>query len=492
MDTALRGTWQVAMATVVAGGGGWAARRAMAQTNTPVRGGPGVVALAGDPPTLNPAVSSGFPEQLLGCMVYQGLVQLSTNLVDVKPQLASRWSLSADEKTYTFDLVPAKWHDGRPFTAEDVRFSLLEFNAKYAPVFAPVARQIEKIEAPTASRVVVTLKQPFGPFLRTLTCAAGAAIMPRHVYAGANPIGHAATTTAPVGTGPFKLESWRRGDRVNLVRNPDYWEPGKPYLDAIVGKIIPQGTARTQALLAGEIDFVSSYFLSSSDHEVIAKSRKLKLVQSGFPPGNSLLIFNLRRKPLDDARVRQALFMATNREFLHKTAFSLEGDVGVTPFNSKFDWAAAEIDYRKLYPYNVARANQLLDEAGVARDASGKRFAVDFVISGDAPDRIQAALAVKSMWRQVGVDVNVVMIERTAQIKRVFADRDFGVGMERYTTFGDPALGIARTFTTAAIGRTFGQAALRARAMGFSGKSAVDPRHVPIIQRAFQPTGDPT
>lgn len=423
MDTALRGTWQVAMATVVAVGC-WAASPAMAQNNTPVRGGTAVVALAGDPPTLNPAVSSGFPEQLLGCMVYQGLVQLSTNLVDVKPQLASRWSLSADEKTYTFDLVPAKWHDGRPFTAEDVRFSLLEFNAKYAPVFAPVARQIEKIEAPTASRVVVTLKQPFGPFLRTLTCAAGAAIMPRHVYAGANPIGHAATTTAPVGTGPFKLESWRRGDRVNLVRNPDYWEPGKPYLDAIVGKIIPQGTARTQALLAGEIDFVSSYFLSSSDHEVIAKSRKLKLVQSGFPPGNSLLIFNLRRKPLDDARVRQALFMATNREFLHKTAFSLEGDVGVTPFNSKFDWAAAEIDYRKLYPYNVARANQLLDEAGVARDASGKRFAVDFVISGDAPDRIQAAL--------------------------------------------------------------------RARAMGFSGKSAVDPRHVPIIQRAFQPTGDPT
>ena len=143
MDTALRGTWQVAMATVVAVGC-WAASPAMAQNNTPVRGGTAVVALAGDPPTLNPAVSSGFPEQLLGCMVYQGLVQLSTNLVDVKPQLASRWSLSADEKTYTFDLVPAKWHDGRPFTAEAaLRARAMGFSGKSAvdPRHVPIIQR---------------------------------------------------------------------------------------------------------------------------------------------------------------------------------------------------------------------------------------------------------------------------------------------------------------------------------------------------------------
>ena len=281
--------------------------------------------------------------------------------------------------------------------------------------------------------------------------------MPAHVYRGTDVLQNPATTAQPVGTGAFKLVEWKRGDYLKLVRNPAYWRSGEPYLDAIVAKIIPQSSSRTQALLAGEVDFIPGYYFAPSDDILVAANPDLKLVQAGFAPSSDLAFLNVTRKPLDDKRVRQALMLATDREYLLKTAWFGRGHVGIMPFNSQVKWSAnPDIDFTRMYPYDVARANALLDEAGHPRGADGMRFSIRLVYPSDAPDRAQVAVALKSMWRQAGVDLVIDAIERAAQVKRVFQDRDFDVTLQGYTTYGDPALGVARTFVTSSIGRPFG------------------------------------
>ena len=422
----------------------------------PVRGGTAVVAIGGDPPTVNPNVSTGIPDQLVGCILYEGLVDVSADL-KVVPALAKSWSVSDDGRVYEFELNRAKWHDGKPFTSEDVKFSLLEVSAKYGAIFAPAGRAIDSIDTPAPDKVRITLKRPFAPFLISLTCADNGAIMPAHIYRDTDVLRNPATTSKPVGTGAFKLAEWKRGDYLRLVRNPDYWQPGKPYLDEVIAKIIPQSSSRLQALQAGEVDLIPAYYFAVNDHPVVKADKRLKLETSGFPPSTDLIFFNVDRKPLNDPRVRQALFMGTDREYLLKTAWFGTGEVGVMPFNSLIEWAAnPEIDYRKLYPFDPTKANQLLDAAGLPRGANDTRFGVKVVYPSDAAERAQVAQALKGMWRQIGVDVTIDPVERTAQVKRVFQDRDFDLTIQSYTTYGDPALGIARTFVSSSVGKPFG------------------------------------
>src|SRR5690348_9997000 len=100
-------------------------------------------------------------------MIYQGLVQVDLNF-KTQPQLAKSWTISPDGKTYSFDLVKANWHDGKPFTSEDVKFSLIEVNSKTSTVFRPAANRIESIDTPAPDKVVIHLKEAFGPMMISL------------------------------------------------------------------------------------------------------------------------------------------------------------------------------------------------------------------------------------------------------------------------------------------------------------------------------------
>jgi peptide/nickel transport system substrate-binding protein len=432
---------------------------AEAQSQAVRRGGTAVFSISQDPATINPAISSNVPDRQLGCIIYQGLVELSDDY-RILPLLAKSWTIAPDGLTYSFNLAAAKWHDGVAFTSEDVKYSLLEFNSKYSAIFAAAGREIDSIDAPAPDRVVIKLKHPFGPFLISLGCPQGGAIMPAHLYRGTNVLTNPTSTSAPVGTGAFKFAQWRHGDFVRLVKVPDYYaEPGRPYLDALVAKVIVQPAARIQALQAGEVDLVQ--FPPQSSLAVIRADPKLKVVTSDVAPLSEIGFFNTTRKPLDDKRVRQALFMATNRDYLLKTVFFGIGSVGVMPFTTDIAWTSnASIDYRKMYPFDIKKANALLDEAGAKRGANGKRFSVRLaVLSSQYPELQQAAQAIKSMWQAVGVDVSIDALEDGTYFKRIYTDGDFDISFITYTTFSDPALGITRSFASASIGKMFGNAA---------------------------------
>jgi len=440
-------------AILLASGLSWSSPAA-AQAETPKRGGTAIFVLSQDPTSVNPATSSNTADRQVGSMIYQGLIQVSLDY-QIKPLLAKSWTISPDGLTYTLNLNKAQWHDGKPFTSADVKYSLIEVNTKFSSVFAAAGRAIDSIETPAPDQVVIKLKRSFGPFILSLGTIQGGAIMPAHIFQGTDPLKNPATLATPVGTGPFKLSEWKRSDNIRLVKNKDYFEPDRPYLDEVVGKIIPQASARIQALKAGEVDLVSLF--PPNDQAQVKAAANLKVEKSDVAPGMTFIFLNNSKKPFDDRKVRQALFMAIDRDYLMKNAFFDVGSVGVNPFTTDITWLAnKDIDYRKLYPYDTAKANALLDEAGVKRGADGKRFAAKInIFSNSYPEFQQVALALKSMWGAVGVDVTVEAMEDATLMKKAYVDRDFDVTMNSYTSYSDPALGIARAFVTSGIGKTF-------------------------------------
>ncbi len=413
---------------------------------TPQRGGTLIMIYPQDPTAINPALSTIPVDQTIGCMIYQGLVQVDLDY-KTQPQLAKSWTVSPDGKTYSFDLRKANWQDGKPFTSEDVKYSLLEVNAKFSSVYRAAAERIESVETPAPDKVVIKLKEAFGPLMISLTCDRGGAIMPAHIYRGTDVRANPATTDTPVGTGAFKLVERKRNDYVRLRKNPDYWLEGRPYLDEIVVKSVTNATSRVQAVQSGEADEVPGFPVSS--RAAILANPKVKIVESDTDSMN-ILFFNITRKPLDNKKVRQALAMATDREYFMKNAFFDVGSVPKNPMTTEIGWLEnPKVDLNKMYPFNMAKANALLDEAGVKRGPDGKRFALKIVAYSNAyPELLQIASALKSMWGEVGVDVTTQPVETAALTKQVFEDRDFDVHMNAYGSYSDPALGIARDYIT--------------------------------------------
>jgi|TARA_Y100000815_G_scaffold275270_1_gene312607 peptide/nickel transport system substrate-binding protein len=373
--------------------------------------------------------------------------------------LAEPWEIAEDGTKYTFSLKDAKWHDGKPFTSADVKYTLENVSGKFAPVFASAANRIVSIDTPDDKTAVIALSEPFGPFLMSLACPQGGAIMPEHLFAGTDPMTNPASNEAPVGTGPFKFAEWKRGDYIRLEANKDYWQEGKPYLDEVFAKAIPQAASRLQALKAGEVDFIPGYYVSASDYGLVRNTPGLKMENSGFAPGAKMLFLNNTSTPLDRKEVRQALMYATDRDFLYKAVWFETGGVGKAPFTTKLGWAAnPDVDYREMYPYDVDKANAMLDAVGLPRGADGTRFDLTFVYTPSFGDVTQVAPAIKNMWKKIGVDVTLEAVEGSTFGDRIYSQKKYDLTIVGYTSYGDPALGIGRVFISTAIGRPYGNA----------------------------------
>jgi peptide/nickel transport system substrate-binding protein len=358
-----------ALAVFVAASAVWAAEE-------PKRGGTAIVVIGADPAILNPNVTVGAPDVLTGCMLYDGLVRFAEGF-HIVPSLAKSWEIAPDGLSYTFHLVTANWSDGKPVTSEDVKFTLLEVSSKYGSKFVAPGKAIKDIETPDAQTVVIRLSKPFGPFLFSLACEQNAAILPAHVFRGTDVLKNPASNVSPISEGPFQLLEWVRGDHLTLVRNPNYWTPGQPYLDRIIIKIVPDSSARLLALQAGEVDYIDQYYFPLSAHDLLAKDPRFVLKEVSYP-SDDLIIFNTRKAPLDQPKVRQALLTAIDRNYLLQNVFLGTGQVGRSVIDTRLTWAYnPAVDYEKLYAYDPKRAAALLDAAGLKPGPDGVRLCCD-------------------------------------------------------------------------------------------------------------------
>ncbi len=396
-----------------------------------------------EPPTVNVGVNRLGPTTFVGYKIYDSLLAYSPDLKPL-PKLAESWSVSDDGLVYTFRLRPnVKWHDGQPFTAKDVVFSF----EKYLPELHARSRwnlaEVREITTPDDHTVVFTLKQPYPAFIYVHNTP----VLPAHLYEGITDFRNAEANTKFVGTGPFRFGEWRKGSFIHLVKNPDYWDAGKPYLDDIYFHVIPDANSRAIAFETGKVDVLRSGDVENFDIVRLASAEGVELTEAGWeflqPVG--YIHINNRHKPLDDVRVRQALAHAIDRQFIIETLFAGFGHETNGPLSrlSPFKDASAETKFE----YDPEKAKALLDEAGFKPDAQGVRFTLDFVPLPYGELWQRQAEYTREALSAIGINVNLVATDVPGWFTRL-TSFNYDLAQNFVYTTADPAIGISYAYTT--------------------------------------------
>lgn len=411
-------------------------------------GGTIVVAMTADPGALNPAVTTSGNTHTVADQIFNGLVGLDDQLNPV-PELAASWEISDDGKVYTFKLHPGvQWHDGQPFTSADVKFSFEEALVKFhSRTKAGLETIIENIETPDDGTVVFTFKQAYGPLLQRLNVTE-APIIAKHIYEGKDLQQDPANLT-PIGTGPFKFVDYVKSDHITLERNPNYFRADLPYLDKVIFRIIPEANTAVLALEQGEIDYISS--VPGSELERLRGNPELTLAQGFGGPGGSLcqdtLIPNMTKSPFDKLEVRQAFYQALDRQFIADRVYFGQGTSSTGPISHKMEWAyTSDVT---AYPFDVAHANELLDQAGLPRGADGNRFTVTFT---HASSFARLGEAMREQLKQVGINLELEGLDFNAAVEKVFTKKEFDLGVASYCNGPDPEIGVRRAYISTNIG----------------------------------------
>jgi len=408
-----------------------------------------VAAVSADPGHLNPAITTGSPTHAVAASLFNGLLSLDEK-GEPRPDLALRWSLSEDGLRARFELTrDAKWHDGRPVTADDVKFTfetvLLRHHARTRASLGPVLEAVDVIDPAT---VEFRMKRPYPALLQQLDVTE-APILPRHVYDEGD-IERNPANLKPVGSGPFRFESYAKDDRVVLARNATYFKPGLPRVDRLVFRIIPDGATQAQALTAGEIDFISR--VAPSEIARLQRSGKATLADVRFGPGGGNCImtvgFNLERPALQAREVREAFAAALDRSQFVERILVGHGRIADAPISSGITWAHAGGSFPASL-YDPARARALLDAAGLKPDSEGVRLTVElvqFASFGRYADLLRDQLGA------VGIRVRPRLVDPAAMVDAVFRQRSFDLTLVSYCNGSDPEIGVRRMYMSGNIG----------------------------------------
>jgi peptide/nickel transport system substrate-binding protein len=414
--------------------------------NEPQYGGSVVAAISTDPVGLNPAITTQGGVQLVCGSIFSGLVAQDFDLNPV-PDLAERWEVSGDGRTYTFYLAEnAEFHDGVPVTSADMKFTFEEVLLKFhSRTRASIGDKLREIRTPDAHTVVFEFNKPFAAFLQLIDVT-NAPVMPKHLFENTDPLTNP-YNVKPIGSGAFKFQEWAKGDHLTLVRNEKYFKTGKPYLDRIVYKVMPSSATAAIAFENGEAD----YFLNPTPLD-IERLKKLPDVvidekgREGFA-GVETVVLNLNNKFLSDVRVRQAMAYAIDKNsIVDKVAFGM-GTVATGPISSALKWAHNPNVVR--YERNLTLAGQMLDEAGYKTGGDGARFHLKFVY---APSYAKVVEVLRDQLREVGIVVDLEQMEFSAAVDRVYIKKDFDLGFASFENGPDPDIGVKRTVVSSNIG----------------------------------------
>ncbi|MGH7713175.1 MAG: ABC transporter substrate-binding protein [Gemmatimonadaceae bacterium] len=391
-------------------------------------------------PILNPVIAPDIGSVMINKVIFPGLVRPDEQLRPT-PDLALSWSASADGLEYTFALRPGvQWHDGRPFSARDVKFTFdqildLDSGSRLRSDFAAIAA-VDVIDSLT---VRFRLRAPFAPFLALLGYNAG--IIPQHVFRGRRLSDAIDFSRArPVGTGPFKVASTTPGSAIVLERNEQY-HGDAPKLERIVFKIVPDVNVQVAQLRAGELDIilVEPANLASLERDSRISVREAPVVQHFY------VGFNQRRPLFAPMLVRRALGYAVNRKAIIDGVLKGHGDapVGTIPvalgdfFADTLERLAFDRDSARIL---LARAGWRRPAGGDGRlrNAAGEPFRFVLFVDKGNPTREQAALAVQNDLAALGMDVTLRMLEFAALVRDHLLTGNFDATLIWWTTPPDP------------------------------------------------------
>jgi peptide/nickel transport system substrate-binding protein len=365
---------------------------------TPNRGGVLKFARNFEPVTLGPfgAADNGTIWTIM--MIYDQLVEYAPGKLDPAPGLAKSWEFSNGGKTIVFHLRDAKFSNGSPVTADDVVFSLNRFKDPKVNNLLPfLATSIASVTASNPKTVVMKLKRPDGAILSNLSVFP-ASITPKAVV---TKMGDKAFALNPVGSGPFVVGDWKRGQHLKMTRNQHYWRSGQPYLDGVEFDYITNDNTRILSLQSGQVDVAESIPFSQVD----SLNKGATRVEIAPLASIDAIWLNNTHKPFDDKLVRQALNYATDKEAINRVVYFGHAEVanGIFPFFKYTDKSV------KNYPYDMDKAKALL-----AKSSAAKGFDVTIMIPSEDQTKAQMMAVVKQLWSKLGVNVTIQSMETNA------------------------------------------------------------------------------
>ncbi len=367
-----------------------------------------------------PVLLTNVVSSVVSYQIHEPLVKYEGNY-ELQPALATEWSTSEDGMTWTFKLRPdVKWHDGEAFTSEDVKYT---YELVLDPATKSIRRQnfmiIEEIDASDPLTVVFHLNEPHGPFLDKMTQIP---IMAEHHTPS---VGLDSYNMNPLGTGPFVFKEWVPDDHVTLEANPNYWG-GKPAINTLVFKPIPEPAVRAMALSKGEIDYASG--LTAEDFANLEKSDKVEafsIPQLRF----AYLGQNNRYWLFQDKKVRQAMAYAVDKQTIIDDVLKGAARPAVGSYAAINEaWHNPNV---KAFDHNPDLAKQLLAEAGwtpgtdgVLVNNQGQRFSFSVLIASGNQQMNNQAVLLQRWFSEVGIEMKLEFMDTAVMYDRLDA-RDY-------------------------------------------------------------------
>jgi len=411
---------------------------AMAQ-ETPRRGGVMTVHFSTEQRILNPSLQASTGVYIVGGKIQEALVDLDA-AGNPTPVLAESWESSPDGKSITFKLrAGVTWHDGKPFTSADVAFTAMEMWKKILNYGTALQLFLTAVDTPDPLTAIFRYERPMplGLLLRALPDLGY--ISPKHIYETGD-IRQNPANTAPIGTGPFKFVQYERGQFIIADRNTNYWRPNLPYLDRVVWRVIGDRAAAAAQMEAGQILFSPYSSLAISDFQRLARDPRFEVTTRGNE-GNArtnTLEFNFRNPILADIRVRKALAHSLNIPFFIENFLGSFAKPGTGPIPSvSTDYYPAGMPQ---YPFDVAAANRLLDEAGHRRGAGGLRFSLRLHPAPWGEDISLFATFMQQSFAQIGVRIEIVRLDAAGWLRTIYNDHNFDLASGWHQYRSDPAV----------------------------------------------------
>ena len=368
------------------------------------------VAMQLEPPSLDPTTGGAAAaiRSVTYDNIFEGLTRIDKDGA-VQPLLAKSWDISADGLTYTFHLQSGvKFSDGTPFSSDDVKYSLdTARGEKSVNAQKQLFAKIASVDVVDPATVKVTLSGPQGDFIYNMGWGDAVIVSPKTA---------ATNGTNPVGTGPYKLGEWVKGDHVTLVKNDTYWGTA-PSIEKVVIKFISDPTAAVASILAGDVDAFGGFPAPEALTQIKADPRFQVIV--GTSQGETVLAMNDGKAPLDNIKVREAIAHALDRKAIIDGA---EFGYG-TPIGSFFPPGdPAYVDLTSISNFDPAKSKQLLADAGVK----------DVTLSLKLPPANYARAAgpiIQQELADIGIKVDITNVEWADWLQNVFTNKDYDLSI---------------------------------------------------------------
>ena len=390
--------------------------------------------------TWDPFPTGDDPSIFTQMVVYDRLVKLAPSNKDVQPELATSWKMSPDGLTATFAMRQGvKFSDGSPLTADDVVLSLtraIDQKSEWGFLFSPV-KSVGKVDENT---IAMHMSEPFAPLLAALsTFAASIYSKAQFEKYGQEMAQH------PLGTGAFTLESWQKGSQITLVKNQNYWQPGKPKIDRIIMRVVGDDNTRVLQLQSGQVDLID-FVPPNQVQQIRGAGQKVYAVN-----GTAVLRYTLNEtiKPLDEVNVRAALAHAVDREAVAKNVYFGLATVAKSLLPATTLYYDPNAD---PMTYDLAKAKAFLAKSSVPNG---------FTLTVQLPSGNQTLLDAATIWgnglKEIGVTLKIQQVEATTliQIRNAEHYTVYNAAWTNDTPDPDELMGVAMDFKSQHAAHTF-------------------------------------